>query len=172
MDGSIVFTRWRQCALPCGHTGATWRMRLNLCFLQPTRVHNPNGKSIGSALPFCTAHGRVSSGTLATPGEYDWTHAFFAPPKSIMQMANRSVQPFLHSSRQILYNRCPFPQNCPFLWGIWTPSNTIPRAHPSPQSKRHLDWFSRFCTDDHRVFLYFTMGRSFPPSKLPLPMGI
>ena len=29
-------------------------MRLNLCFLRHTWVHNPNSKSIG----FCTAHGR------------------------------------------------------------------------------------------------------------------
>jgi len=33
-----------------GHTGATWRIRLNLCFLRSTRVHNPNGKLIGSAV--------------------------------------------------------------------------------------------------------------------------
>ena len=26
---SIVFARWRQCALPCGHIGATWQIRLN-----------------------------------------------------------------------------------------------------------------------------------------------
>jgi len=26
---SIVFARWRQCVLPCGHIGATWRIRLN-----------------------------------------------------------------------------------------------------------------------------------------------
>jgi len=45
-------------------------------------------------------------------------------------------------------------------------------AHPSLQPKRQLDSFSRFCTDDHRVSLYFTMGRPFPLSKLPLPMGI
>jgi len=32
---------------------------------------------------------------------------------------------------------------------------------------------SRFCTDDRRVSLYFTMGRPFPPpSKLSLPMGL
>ena len=30
--------------------GNTWWIRLNLCFLGPTRVHNPNGKSIGSAV--------------------------------------------------------------------------------------------------------------------------
>jgi len=49
-DGSIVFARRRQRALPCGHIGATWWIRLNLCFLRPTRVLNPNGKSICSAV--------------------------------------------------------------------------------------------------------------------------
>jgi len=28
----------------------TWRIRLNLCILLPTRLHNPNGKSIDSAV--------------------------------------------------------------------------------------------------------------------------
>jgi len=46
----------------------------------------------------------------------------------------------------------------------------IPMAHPSPQPKRHLDRFSCFCTDDRRVSLYFTMGRTFP-LKIALPMG-
>ena len=50
MNGSIVFARWRQCALRWGHIGATWRIRLNLCFFRPTRVHNSNGKSISSAI--------------------------------------------------------------------------------------------------------------------------
>jgi len=31
---------WQQSVI--GHIGATWRTRLNLCFLWPTRVHNPN----------------------------------------------------------------------------------------------------------------------------------
>jgi len=30
MDGSIVFGRWRQCTLPRGHNGATWRLWLYL----------------------------------------------------------------------------------------------------------------------------------------------
>ena len=51
MDGSITFARWYQCALPRGHIGATCWIRLNLCYLRLTRVHNPNGKSIGSAVP-------------------------------------------------------------------------------------------------------------------------
>jgi len=34
-----------------GYVVATWRKRLNVCFLWPTRVHhNPNGISIGSAV--------------------------------------------------------------------------------------------------------------------------
>jgi len=46
-----------QLYLPCGtnvqqggHIGATRQIRSNLCFLQHTRVHSPNGKSIGSAV--------------------------------------------------------------------------------------------------------------------------
>jgi len=33
-------------------SGATWwiRLNMNLCVLRPTRVHNPNGKSIGSVI--------------------------------------------------------------------------------------------------------------------------
>jgi len=60
------------------------------------------------------------------------------------------------------------PQNCPSCVGIWTPSNTFPRAHPS----QYLDKFSRFCTAHSRV-PYFTMSRPFSPqkSKLPLCMG-
>jgi len=57
-------------------------------------------------------------------------HASLDPPESTYQTASRSVQPFLHSSRQkvpILYNGSPIlaaPRNCPFAWAIWTPSNT------------------------------------------------
>ena len=40
-----------------------------------------------------------------------------------------------------------------------------------PTTKRHFDMFSRFCTDDRRMSLYFTMGRPSPPSKLPPSHG-
>ena len=46
----------------------------------------------------------------------------------------------------------------------------IPWVILSPLSKQHHDQFSRFRTGDHRVFLYFTMGRPFPP-KLLLHIG-
>ena len=58
------------------------------------------------------------------------------------------------------------------LWHMWTPSNIDSMGTSSPQPKRHLDRFNRFCTDDRRVSLYFTMGRPFLPlKKLPLPIG-
>jgi len=51
-----------------------------------------------------------------------------------------------------------FPKIVPSQRVIWTPSNMIPWAHPSPPPKGHLDRFSRFfCTDDRKVFVYFTM---------------
>jgi len=81
-DGPIVFAKWCQYAFPCGHIGATWRIRLKL-------------------LKLCT---------LAPPAEYDWTRASFSPSKSTIQTANRSVQLFLHSSWQevpILYIKLP-----------------------------------------------------------------
>ena len=73
--------------------------------------------------------GNVSSheGTLAPPGEYDWTCASLGPMESTTQTANRSLKRFLHSSRQIvpiLYNGRPYPSELPLQMGIWTPCNT------------------------------------------------
>ena len=53
-------------------------------------------------------------GTLAQPGEYDWTCAStsFGQPESTTQTANRSVQPFLHSSQPSVVGHaqaCSFP---------------------------------------------------------------
>jgi len=52
MDGSIVFDRSRQCAPPS-----------NTCFLGPApeSIFQTASRSVQ---PFCTAHGRVSSGML------------------------------------------------------------------------------------------------------------
>ena len=35
---------------PMWNVGATWQILLNLCFLRPTRVQYPNGKSTGSTI--------------------------------------------------------------------------------------------------------------------------
>ena len=83
---------------------------------------------------------------IGATGKYDWTCAFFGPPESKTQIANRQVQLFLHSSWQkvpILYNWRPFPTKLPLQ----------PFSHRSPQSV---------------PILY--NGSLFPSSKLPLPM--
>jgi len=80
----------------------------NMCFLEPSCVHIPNGISIVSAV-FCTAHGKVS--LYCATGH-------------------------------------PFPLKIvPLHTGIWTPSNTCFHGptRVSPQPKRHLNQFNRFC---------------------------
>jgi len=61
-----------------------------------------------------------NEGTLAPPGEYDWTCASF--------------------------------------------------AHSSPQPKRQMDRFRRFCTAYGRMCLYFTMGAPIH-QNCPFPRG-
>jgi len=86
-----------------GHIGATWRIRLNLSFLRPTRVHITNGKPIGSAIfaQLTAECRRACQGTSfplviaplrgGTMGSH-LIHASLGPSKSITQTASRSVQ--------------------------------------------------------------------------------
>jgi len=99
---------------------------------------------------FCTAHGKVSSHTLAPPGEYDWNCSSFGSahqspqPKRQIDQFNRFYT--THGRKSLYFTMGDtFLKNCPFSWGIWTTSDSIPWASPSPQSKRHLDRFSHFC---------------------------
>jgi len=71
---------------------------------------------------------------------------------------------------------------CPLMIAHWrhlanTTELVLPLAHPSPQPKRQIDQFSRFCTAHGRKSIYFTNGRPFlqnchfswgsgPPSNL------
>ena len=78
----------------------------------------------------------------------DLIHDSLGHSEIIIQTASRSVQPFSHR-----WPQCPYtllwaplsPKIAPSHAVIWTPSNTIPWAHPRPQPKRHLDRFSCFC---------------------------
>ena len=90
-----------------GHIGATWQIRLNLCFFQPTSVHNPKSKSIGSALfAELTAQCHWACPGILSPNNclFAWEiwvlliHASLGSPESITQIASRSVQQFLHGS--------------------------------------------------------------------------
>ena len=123
MNGSIVFTSWRQCALLCGHIGASWRIRLSLCFLRPTQVHNPNGKSIGPAI------------FAQLMAECHWVHWRHLP--------NTIEAVHTGASWQMRLNLC------------------FTRSTPSPQPKRQIDRFSRFCTAHGRTSLYCTMSTLF-----------
>jgi len=62
------------------------------------------------------------------------------------------------------------PQNCLFPWGICIYC-VVPWVHWTQHAKRHLDWFSSFCTAHGRESLYFTVGCPFSPSKLSLSVG-
>jgi len=53
------------------------------------------------------------------------------PPESTTQTASRSVQPFLHSSRQSVARACHFPKIASWHGAIWT-NTWFLLAHPSP----------------------------------------
>ena len=145
---SIVFARWRQCALPWGHLGATRRIRLNLCFLGPTQVHNLNCKSIGSAV--------FAQLMVESPYILAWTPLFpiIALPMGIWTPSNLW---FLGPVRTDNTNsitigsavfaqmtaKCPYalqwapfspsPQNCRFPWRACGPPWEAYRGRPRPR---------------------------------------
>ena len=77
--------------------------------------------------------------------------ATLGPPESISQTTSRSVGSFCTANgRESLYFTMgrPFsPQNCPLRTGGSAPHLILGSLGPpeSPQPKRHLDQFSRFC---------------------------
>ena len=128
MDDSIVFARLRQYALP-------WRIRLNLCFLRPTRVHKQMANRsvqpfLHSSRQYCWACPGMSFPLISAPmhggSGLHLIHASLGPSASITQMAARSVQSFQQSSCQSVDQHvgvCPSPQNCPFPRGSVPPCN-------------------------------------------------
>jgi len=139
IDGSIVFAIWCQCDLPWGHTGTIW----NLCFLQPTRVYNPNGKSIGSAvfalltvgspytLPWAPLSSKIalSCGVCGPPSNTWFTRQAHPSPQpkwhldSLSRFCTDDHKESLHFDFTTGHS---FPrQNCPFPWRyLHLPSNT------------------------------------------------
>jgi len=90
-------------------------------------------------------------GTLAPPIKYDWTYASFGPPESTSQTANRSFEPFLHRLRQSVIGH---------IGAAWRIRSNLCFLRPSsPQPKRKIVRFNRFCTAYGR---YFTMSAHFP----------
>ena len=158
------FSHIRQVAPMCPPIRRHWRHLANTIKLVLPSAHlSPQPKwQIDRFSRFCTAHGRKSLYfTMGTPFPQNcpfpwgiWTPSnlwFLGPSEPTTQTASRSVQPFLHVECPILYNGTPLlswkyvPSHSgsgPQLMGpSWFPG----RNHPSPQPKRHLDRFSRFC---------------------------
>ena len=83
------------------------------------------------------------------PGEYDWTCASFGPPESTTQMANRSVQPFLHSSQQSVVRHIGATWQILLNMSFFGPTKTQttnrsvqPLLHSSRQSPYTVKWAS------------------------------
>jgi len=123
---------------------------------------------------YSTGNGNVSSheGTLASPGEYDWTRASFGPFLSTTETANELVQPFLHSLRQkvpILHNGRPYPPELPFPMGdLDLPCNTwcFGPCEPTTQTApRSLQPCLHRWPQSVPILVCL-----FPPSELFLPM--
>jgi len=136
----------------------------NTCLLRPS-----SQTASRSVQPFCTVHNIVFNGPplfpsnlpLRTGDLYPYLlRGSMDPPHSAIETASRSVQPFCTAygtaSLYFTMDRPP-PQNYPFAAkGSRSPTRRlrvgdldpiqymVPWAHPSPQSKRHLNQFSSF----------------------------
>jgi len=81
---------------PCRrHVGATWRIRLNSCFLWPTRVHNPK-RQIDRFSRFCTAHRSVPILYNGPPSPLKLAHShegMFTPSNKWFLGPNRILNP-------------------------------------------------------------------------------
>jgi len=93
----------------------------------------PNGISIGSAafallmaeFPYILQWAPLSPKLSLPMGYLDphLTHDSIGPFKPTTQTASRSLRPFLNSPSQSYFTTGLLPpQNCPFPWGMWTPS--------------------------------------------------
>jgi len=77
--------------------------------------------------------------------------------------------------RRTVQSHSPGGANVLPMWAHWCHlANTIelmlPSAHPSPQSKQHIDLLSHSCTAHSRKL--YTYNGLFFPLKLSLPMGV
>jgi len=133
-------------------------IRLHHHSRQTVQLYSPGGANVPS-----------HEDTLVPPDKYNWICASLGPSESTTQMANRTVQPFLHSScRKSLYftMSAPFPPKIALPMGDLDPHLIRDSFGPSkPKIQTHLDRFSCFCTDDCRVSLYFTIGRPFSTNR-------
>jgi len=130
---------WRHLAntIEMVHIGVLWLIGLNLFFLRPTQVHNPNGKSISSAVsaqltavsPYALQWATLSPKVAPSHLYPHLIHDSLGESQRTIQTASWSDQPFSHrwpQSVPVLYNGSPLPSpsKLPLPMGIWTPSKT------------------------------------------------
>jgi len=135
----------------------------NTCFLGPTRVHVPNGVSIGSVVfpqltaerPYTLQCAALSPSKLPLHMEQsgppsNTVHDSLGPSEPTTQTASRLFQTFLHSSQQnvtILYNgpslSC---QNVPSHGGSAPHLTHDSLGPPESTTQLYVNRFSRFCT--------------------------
>ena len=127
-----------KCVLICGHKFnhirqvATWQIWLNLCFLRPSWVHNPNGKSIGSA---------VFAQLMAECRRVCWRHL-----ANTIGLMLSSVQPSPQPKQQIDRFSCFCTAHgrkySPYTlqWATLSPELPLPMGGSGPPSNT---WFSK-----------------------------
>jgi len=110
-------------------------------------------------------------GMLVPPGKYYWICASFGPTRVHRLTANRLVQPFCTAHGRGLSDTVLSPNNCPFAWGIWAPSNNAslgtPKSITQMASRSVQPFLNRWLQCP-----YILQWAALPPSKLPLPMGM
>ena len=130
------------------------RIRLNLCFLRPTWIHNLNGKSIGSVFLYSSrqkVHVLYNGQHFPKNCPFPWIsgpikHNSLGPSEPITQMASRSVHQFLHRWPQstLSFTMTPLsPSKLPLpMWGsgpphvtcgMWPPESSTQTASGSVQ---------------------------------------
>jgi len=158
-DGSIVFTRWRQSSLPSSHV--THASSGPLKFTTQTASL--------SVQPFCTAQGRVTSGTLPSKfpsGICTPSNTWFlgstrlSIPKGLSIGSAAFPQLMAESPGHVLS-----PKNCSVTLGDL--DSYLTYGSLSPQPKHHLDRFSHLCTAHSRV----SSGTHTPSMSSPLKIA-
>jgi len=150
-----------------------------MCFLRPIRIHNPNGKSIASAIfAQLTAKCRRACPGMSFPqiiapshGSHGWVAWIWVPSNTCFLGHTR-----VHNPNDISIGSAVFAQltaecrRAHWRHLVNTIELVLPSAHSSPQPKRQIDRFSRFCTAHSRKSVYFTIGALFP-KNCPYPWG-
>jgi len=82
------FNRIRQAPPMCLPIWARWRHLANAVeFVLPSALASPQRKwQIDRFSHFCTAHDRVSLGTLAPPGQYEWNCAHWCHLANMIEL--------------------------------------------------------------------------------------